>query len=119
VPIIKSAKKRVRVSAKATAKNLRVKRQLRSALKSLRSSSKAADIETAKRQAQSAIDKAMKKGVMHKRKAAKSQKQLSAQAKARGMKPTKAQKAPVKKAVPKKPTAKKASPKTPAKKAKS
>ncbi|HSX44472.1 MAG TPA: 30S ribosomal protein S20, partial [Candidatus Saccharimonadales bacterium] len=64
-----------------------------------------------KSQAQSAIDKAAKKGVIHKNKAARLQKRAAAQAKAAGVKPGKAaakKAAPAKKPTAKKPVTKKA-----------
>lgn len=102
MPIIKSAKKRVRVAHKATVRNVKTKRNLRSAIKAFSAalgSSKASD---AQKKAQSALDTAAKKGVMHKNKVARKQRQLAAKAKAAGVKKT-----AVKKAAPKKPAAKK------------
>lgn len=107
MPIIKSAKKRVRVAAKATKRNARTKRGLKSALKAFTRSKSGAD----SRKAQSAIDTAAKKKLMHKNKAARKQSQLARASKAAGVKPTaakKAAKAPAKKAPAKKPAAKKA-----------
>lgn len=118
MPIIKSAKKRVKVSTKAHARNVRTKRNLRDAMKAFAkalTSGKPAEITKAERDAVSAIDVAAKKAVIHKNKAARQKAQLSAKAKAAGAKPVKAaakkapaKKAPVKKATPKKPTVKKA-----------
>lgn len=106
MPIIKSAKKRVRVSSKAAVRNSKTKRTLRSTIKAFTTSLKGED----QRKAQSALDKAVKKGVISKNKAARKKKQLSAKAKAAGTKNTKvaAKKATVKKAAPKKSAAKKA-----------
>jgi ribosomal protein S20 len=116
MPIIKSAKKRVRVAAKATKRNVRTKRSLKSALKAFGRSKSGSDA----RKAQSALDIAAKKNLMHKNKAARKQRQLARAAKAAGVKPTaakKAAKAPAKKAPAKKPAAKKpAAKKAPAKK---
>lgn len=114
MPIIKSAKKRVRVSRKATVRNVKTKRTLKSALKSFQSSLTG----TSHSQAQSALDKAGKKGVLHKNKVARKKRQLAKSAKAAGVKSAPAKKKTVaratsKKAAPKKSTAKKA----PAKKA--
>jgi ribosomal protein S20 len=110
MPIIKSAKKRVRVASKAATRNRRTKRSLKGAIKAF--GAKASNQK--QREAQSAIDKAAKKGVIHKNKAARQQKRLAAQAKAAGVKPAKAakkaapaQKAPAKKPATKKPAAKK------------
>ncbi len=116
MPIIKSAKKRVRVSNKAAVRNSKTKRSLKSALKVFRSKPAA----TAHSAAQSELDKAVKKGVMHKNKAARLKKQLAAQSKAAGVKPAAAKTkaaakpaakktAPAKKVAPaKRPAAKKA-----------
>ncbi len=107
MPIIKSAKKRVRTARKAAIRNSKTKRSLREALKSFGKSPSA----KSHADAQSALDKAVKKGVMHKNKAARLKKQAAAKAKSAGVKPAKkAAKAPAaaKKAAPaKKPAAKK------------
>jgi small subunit ribosomal protein S20 len=106
MPIIKSAKKRVRTARKAAIRNSKTKRSLRTALKSFTSS------PTAKSQsaAQSNLDKAVKKGVIHKNKASRLKSQAAKKAKAAGVKPAAAKKAaPAKpKAAAKKPAAKKA-----------
>jgi small subunit ribosomal protein S20 len=121
MPIIKSAKKRVRVARKATVRNVKTKRGLKSALKSFHSAvTGGKNVSSAQSKAQSELDKAVKKGVVSKNKAARKKKQMSAKAKASGAKPTAskkpaAKKAPVKKAAPaKKPVAKKAPAKKPA-----
>jgi small subunit ribosomal protein S20 len=114
MPIIKSAKKRVRVSNKAAVRNSKTKRSLKTALKSFRSaiSSDAKDAGKKHSKAQSELDKAVKKGVMHKNKAARLKKQAAAKAKAAGVKSTaastKKSAAPAKKVAVKKPAAKKA-----------
>jgi ribosomal protein S20 len=113
MPIIKSAKKRVRVARKATVRNVKTKRGLRSALKSFHAAvtggKKVAESQSA---AQSALDKAAKKGVMHKNKVARKKRQLAAKAKASGasVKKTAAKKAPAKKPAAKKAAPKKAAP---------
>lgn len=84
MPIIKSAKKRVRIAKKATVRNVKTKRGIKIALKALQS--KASDINY--RKAQSALDKAGKKNVMHKNKVARRQRQLAKLAKAAGVKNT-------------------------------
>jgi len=117
MPIIKSAKKRVRVAAKAAARNSKTKRNLKVALKSFQAKASSDN----QRLAQSTLDIAVKKGVIHPNKAARKKRQLAALAKAAGVKSgvkTEAKKAtakaPAKKAAAKpKPTAVK---KTPAKK---
>lgn len=106
MPIIKSAKKRVRTTKKATIRNSKTKRSLKDAFKIFTKSPSAKSHSAA----QSKLDKAVKKGLVHKNKAARLKKQASAKAKAAGVKPTKAVKktvAPVKKAAPKKTVAKK------------
>jgi small subunit ribosomal protein S20 len=126
MPIIKSAKKRVRVASKATARNSKTKRSLKSAIKAFQSSlsdSKAKAPE-ALRQAQSEVAKAGKKRVLHKNKVARKQRQLARAAKAAGVKPAGRAKKPVvakvtpKKPIAKKPTAKKTPTKKPAAKKK-
>ena len=113
MPIIKSAKKRVRVASKAAIRNSKTKRSLRTAIKAFHANITAKNADSA----QSALDIAVKKGVIHKNKAARKKKQLAAkakQAKTTPEKKTVAKKAPVKKApatkktVAKKPAAKKA-----------
>lgn len=96
MPIIKSAKKRVRTARKATIRNKNTKRSLKLALKAF--SSKSTDKNH--KSAQSAIDKALKKHVIHKNKAARLKARASKKAKLAGIKITKAtalKKAPVKK----------------------
>lgn len=119
MPIIKSAKKRVKVARKATIRNSKTKRSLKSALKAF-----VAKPDVKKHSAaQSNVDKAVKKGLVHKNKAARMKKQLAAKAKAAGVKaaastkktaakpaakrPAAAKKPAAKKAPAKKPTAKK------------
>jgi ribosomal protein S20 len=108
MPIIKSAKKRVRTANKAAVRNSKTKRSLKSALK-LFAKSPSAKTHSA---AQSNLDKAAKKGVIHKNKASRLKRKAAAKAKAAGVKPTKAtakKAAPAKKPAAKKPAAKKAS----------
>ncbi len=113
MPIIKSAKKRVRVSEKASVRNAKTKRTLREAVKSFHkalATGKKAEVQTTHKQAVSAIDTAAKKNVIHKNKAARKKSQLSAAAKAAGVAPAASDKKPAvaKKApVAKKPVAKK------------
>jgi len=106
MPIIKSAKKRVRTANKAAIRNSKTKRSLKSALK-LFAKSPSAKSHSA---AQSNLDKAVKKGVIHKNKAARLKRKAAAKAKAAGVKPTKSaakKAAPAKKPAAKKTTAKK------------
>lgn len=109
MPIIKSAKKRVRVAHKAAVRNSKTKRNLRSAVKKL----EAKVTQESLQKAQSAIDVAAKKGLMHKNKAARKKAQLAKQAKAAGLKLTSTKKSTPKAA---KPTVKKTTAKTGAKK---
>ena len=113
MPIIKSAKKRVKVARKATVRNVKTKRTLKHAIKTFFGKSTAASHS----KAQSAVDTAAKKGVMHKNKAARKKSQLAKAAKAAGVKPTATKKAAPKKAVAKPAAAKKTvAKKAPAKK---
>jgi small subunit ribosomal protein S20 len=103
MPIIKSAKKRVRISTKAAVRNSKTKRSLKTALKAFHAAitGGAKDARKVESKAHSALDKAAKKGVMHKNKVARKKSQL-----ARAAKTTAA--APAKKTVAKKPAVKKA-----------
>lgn len=104
MPIIKSAKKRVRTASRAAARNSRTKRDLRSAIKLFVKTPSAKSHSSAV----SALDKAAKKGVIHKNKAARLKRRAAARAKAAGVKPAKAAPKPAAKApAPKKTTAKK------------
>ncbi len=114
MPIIKSAKKRVRVARKATVRNAKTKRTLRVALKSFQASLSGKKGPEALSKAQSALDKAGKHGVMHKNKIARKKRQLAAAAKAAGVKPASGTKKTVAKPVVKKPVAKKSPAKKPA-----
>lgn len=109
MPIIKSAKKRVRVAKKQSVQNAKTKKGLKASLKAFHSALTGGKTSEAQKKAQSAIDKAAKKGVVSKNKAARQKRKLNAQAKAASgvSKP----KAAPKKAVAKKPAAKKAAPK--------
>ncbi len=89
MPIIKSAKKRVKVSAKATARNVRTKRAMREALKAFAKAVEAGkkdQITEALGKAVSTIDTAAKKAVIHKNKAARFKARLAAQANSAGAK---------------------------------
>lgn len=100
MPIIKSAKKRVRTARKATIRNKNTKRNLKTALKAFSAKSSVQSHKSA----QSAIDKALKKHVIHKNKAARLKSRASKKAKLAGVKITKS--AALKKAPAKKTTAK-------------
>ena len=83
MPIIKSAKKRVKVAQKAAIRNHKTKRTLKTAIKAFQKSiTSGGDVSKSHAKAQSAIAKASKKHVIHKNKAARQQKQLAARAKA-------------------------------------
>lgn len=117
MPIIKSAKKRVRVARKATVRNAKTKRILRLALKSFQTSIS----DGSHSKAQSAIDKAGKKGLIHKNKVARKKRQLAAAAKKAGVKTagtTKPKKTATKKPTIKKPATKKSTTKKTASKKK-
>jgi small subunit ribosomal protein S20 len=111
MPIIKSAKKRVKVTKKATVRNAKTRRSLREALKAFNNAIKTGKTESitkAKSSAEQAIDKAAKKNVIHKNKAARKKQQLSKAAKASSTsKPKATKKAVTKKTTTKKPAAKK------------
>ncbi len=103
MPIIKSAKKRVRTAEKAAIRNSKTKRTMRTALKAFHKAVTGGDkTADAHASAQSNIDKAAKKGLIHKNKAARQKAQLAKSAKAAGSA------APVKKAAAKKPATTKA-----------
>lgn len=104
MPIIKSAKKRVRVATKAAIRNRQTKRILKDAVKSFaRALTGGKKVSEAHAKAQSELDKAAKKGIMHKNKAARKKSQLAKAAKAASTaKPVAAKKTATKKAVAKK-----------------
>ena len=118
MPIIKSAKKRVKVANKAAVRNSKTKRSLKASVKAFTAAVTGKDKKAgaALSKVQSEIDKAAKKGVMHKNKAARKQAQVAKAAKAAGVKPAAKAKAakpaaaPAKTAPAKKPAAKKATP---------
>jgi len=108
MPIIKSAKKRVRVSTKATVRNSKTKRSLKSAVKAFAAAlAGGKKVSEAHSKAQSELDKAAKKGVMHKNKAARKKSQLARAAKVAGVKTAGAKKTAAKKPAAKKTAAKK------------
>lgn len=115
MPIIKSARKRAKQTKVRTARNLTTKRSMRSEIKAVESAVKAGDGKAAAEalvSAQSAIDTAVKKNIIHKNRAARKKSQLSTMVKSvSGSKPS---------AKAKKPAAKttKSAPKTASKSAK-
>jgi small subunit ribosomal protein S20 len=105
MPIIKSAQKRVRLARRAAVRNSKTKRNLKNALKLFAKNPSSKSLSST----QSTLDKAVKKGLVHKNKAARLKKRSAAKAKAAGVKPAKAAaKAAPKKTAAKKPAAKKA-----------
>lgn len=82
MPIIKSAKKRVRTANKAAIRNSKTKRALKSALKVLTKSPTSENLS----RAQSEIDTAAKKHVIHANKAARLKSRVAASAKKSGVK---------------------------------
>lgn len=84
MPIIKSAKKRVRVAAKATVRNSKTKRTLKSALKAFGNAitGGAKEAKKLESKAHSELDRAAKKGLLHKNKVARKKSQLAKAAKA-------------------------------------
>ena len=75
MPIIKSAKKRMRSSARKKAQNLVVKQAYKGAVKEARANKSDKTIKTAYK----ALDKAAKRGVIHKNKASRLKSRLSKQ----------------------------------------
>lgn len=116
MPIIKSAKKRVNTAYRQGVENAKTKKSLRVALKAFQNAlSNGQKVDEAQNVAQSALDTAVKKGIISKNKAARKKSQLSTAAKAVGSTRTTAKKeakpaakkAPAKKTVAKKPATKK------------
>lgn len=80
MPQIKSAKKRVRISAKAQARNYGTRSRVHTAVKRVRDMAQKGDVESAKSAlplAYKALDTAAKKGVIHKNAAARGKSRLS------------------------------------------
>ena len=85
MPIIKSAIKRARQTKIRTARNKATKTKLRTAIKSVEAAVANGDskqAQTALTQAQSAIDTAVKKNLIHKNRASRKKAQLNARVKA-------------------------------------
>lgn len=90
MPIIKSAKKRVRQVNKARTRNRITRQNLRNAVKKFSSAIRGnGNVTEAYAGAQSSLDVAAKKGIIHKNKAARKKKQLAAKAKAHAQATTK------------------------------
>ena len=119
MPIIQSAKKRVRVAKRQAIENARTKKSIRLSLKKFQEAvSSKKGVDEAQNEVQSALDTAVKKGVIEKNRAARKKSQINAVAKlanggkrSAASKPKAAKSAPTKKPAAKKPAAKK----TPAK----
>lgn len=118
MPIIKSAKKRVKVADRAAVRNSKTKRSLKSAVKAFHAAvtGKSKNAGASLSKAQSEIDKAAKKNVIHKNKAARKKAQLARAAKAAGVSTTGTAKKAAAKPAAKKPAAKPAAKKAPVKK---
>ncbi len=71
MPQHKSAMKRMRQDKKRRARNRKVKSQVRGAVKAVRTAETAEDAQVKLIMATSTIDKAVKKGIVHKRTAAR------------------------------------------------
>ncbi|HSX36132.1 MAG TPA: 30S ribosomal protein S20 [Patescibacteria group bacterium] len=112
MPIIKSAKKRVKTANKAAVRNSKSKRTLKGAIKAFHKAVTGGSKEVKKLESKAAseLDKAVKKGLMHKNKVARKKAQLARASKSTGVSKVAAKPA-AKKAVAKKPVAKKAAPK--------
>ena len=121
MPIIKSAMKRVRQSAKRRSHNLQVKRAIHGDVRNVMSAIDAKDAAAAQvayREAVSEIDRAVKKGTLHKGTAARQKSRLNAKVKAAFGEATKPSAVAKAKTTAKAPAAKKpATKKAPAKKA--
>ena len=103
MPIIKSAKKRVRVANKAAARNRQTKRILKDAVKNFAKALVGGKkVTDAHAKAQSELDKAGKKGIMHKNKVARKKRQLAKTAKATASAKPATKKTPAKKTATKK-----------------
>ena len=118
MPIIKSAKKRVRVAKRQSTENARTKKTLRGAMKAFQEAiSGKKGVESAQNDVQSALDTAVKKSVISKNKAARKKSQVNAEAKtANGGKRTATPKKKVSATATKKALPKTTAKKTPAKK---
>jgi len=123
MPIIKSAKKRVRTAEKAAVQNAKTRKSVRQSIKSLQQALDNNDKKALSElfsQVQSSLDTAVKKNVIHKNKAARKKSQLAEKVKAVGGITKKASPAPPKpkkaSVAVKKPATKKSPSKKPAKK---
>lgn len=79
MPNIKSAIKRVKITAKRTLRNRHVKSTVRTAIRGFRSSIESNDAELKLRAAVREIDKAVSKGVLHRNTGARKKSRLTKQ----------------------------------------
>lgn len=80
MPIIKSAKKRVKIAEKKTLRNRMNRSTLRTAIKRFENAIANNDLDSAKvelTKAESTIDKSVKKGIIHKNNAARKKSRLN------------------------------------------
>ena len=82
MPHHKSAMKRIRQDKNRRIRNRKVKSQVRGAVKSVRTAETAEDSQAKLVMASSTIDKAVKKGIVHKRTAARKKSRLAKKANA-------------------------------------
>jgi|JRYK01.1.fsa_nt_gb ribosomal protein S20 len=115
MPIIKSAIKRMKQTAKRRARNIELKQNIKSAVKAF----KAKPTSEGLSKVQSQYDTAVKKKLLKKNTAARRKAQIAKEAKAAGVKLAGAKKTAPKKTVAKKPAPKKSAPKKTAPKKKS
>ena len=81
MPQSKSCKKRVKTSAKANVRNRAMRSKIQTATKRLEDATTAEDVNSALQTVYSVLDRAAKKNVIHKNKAANRKSKLSALAK--------------------------------------
>lgn len=77
MPKLKSAKKRLRTTAKAHERNRAIRSRLRTAIKKVRSAPDKTTAESALQSAISVVDKTARKGIIHKNTAARYKSRLS------------------------------------------
>ena len=84
MPVIKSSKKRVRQTAKKTARNSRLKRDIRTAFQVFETSldsGKKTDVANTQTKLNSLLDRAVKKNLFHKNKVARRKSRIAKMAK--------------------------------------
>ena len=77
MPKLRSAKKRLRTTAKAQERNRAIRSQVRTAIKKVRSAPDKATAESALQSAISVVDRTARKGIIHKNAAARYKSRLS------------------------------------------